>query len=168
MADKEKSKSVTEPVSDKSETDDKKAEKAEKAREKEAKIKRRARRAGYIVAIIVNVVLLIVLNNLLAWGVPFLTYSFNACLWAINLSLVVSIVGNAVLLAYDARWFRHVIQIVLDIFALVAIYVVYVIFPFAFPQAFWVFIAKLALILAMVGVIVALIVEFVKLVLNRD
>jgi hypothetical protein len=165
MADKEESKSITEPVGDKTEATDKQAE---KARQREAKIKRGARRSGYVAAIVVDVILLIVVNNLLAWGVPFLTHSFYACLWAINLSLAVSIIGNAVLLAYNARWFRHVIQIVLDIFALIAIYVVYVIFPFAFPQVLWVIVAKIALIIAIVGVVVGLIVEFVKLVLNRD
>ena len=165
MADKEENKSVTEPAGDKAEVADKKDE---KAREKEAKIKRRARRSGYIVAIIFNVIMLIVLNNLLAWGVPFLTYSFVACLWAINLSLVVSIVGNALLLAYDSRWFRHIIQIVLDIFALVAICTVYVVFPFAFPLAIWVLLAKFILIIIIVAIVVAIIVEIVKLVLNRD
>jgi len=165
MADKEENKSVTEPGGDKSEASDKKDE---KSREKEARIKRRARRAGYIVAIIVNVILLIILNNLLEWGVPFLTYSFVACLWAINLSLAVSIVGNALLLVYDARWFRHIIQIVLNVFALAAICTVYVVFPFAFPLAIWALLAKFILIIIIVAIVVGVIVEIVKLVLNRD
>lgn len=43
-------------------------------------VKKRAKKPGYIGAIIVNLILLYVANNLLNWHVPFLTNSFIAAL----------------------------------------------------------------------------------------
>ena len=127
-----------------------------------------AQRVGYIFAIIFTLIFMYIINHLLEWGVPFLTDDFRICLWVINLSLAASIVGNALLLAYDARWFRHIIQIILNIFAFVAVYIVYAILPFAFPEALWAMLARVVLIIMMVGIGIGLIVEFVKLVLNRE
>jgi hypothetical protein len=151
------------------------------AREREARvreerrIRRAARRSGYVIAIVVNVILLFFFNNLffifdnlLKLHIPFLTSDFNACLWAINLSLTATIVANSLFLAYDARWIRHLVQVILSIIALVAIYVIYTIFPFIFPEELWMLALKIALIASMVGIIIATIVEFVRLILNRD
>ena len=127
-----------------------------------------ARRVRYIFAIIFTLVFMYIINHLLEWGVPFLTNDFRICLWVINLSMAASVVGNALLLAYNARWFRHIIQIILNIFAFVAVYIVYAIFPFAFPEALWAMLARFVLIIMMIGIGIGLIVEFVKLVLNRE
>ena len=139
---------------------------------RERKRKRRAgvgaRRVGYIFAIIFTLIFMYIINHLLEWGAPFLTNNFRICLWVINFSLAASIVGNALLLAYDAHWFRHIIQIILNIFAFVAVYIVYAIFPFAFPEAIWAMLARFVLIIMMIGIGIGLIVEFVKLVLNRE
>ena len=72
------------------------------------------RRSGYVVAIAVNVFMLYVANNLLAWDVlPFLTPDFGKVLWLIDISLIATILINALYLAYDHAWFRSFSQIAL-------------------------------------------------------
>src|SRR5262245_53655199 len=66
-----------------------------------------ARRVGYVVAIIVNAVLIAVARAIPSWGLPFVTPAFGEALPAIERSLVAAILAYAVLCAYDAHWFRH-------------------------------------------------------------
>lgn len=62
-------------------------------------------KAEYVATIVVNVALIYIANNLLNWGVPFLTRSFVVPLWLINLSLSATVAANAIFLIYDAGWF---------------------------------------------------------------
>ena len=97
--------------------------------------RRSTRQVGYIVAIIVNAVILTIAHNLTSWGLPFVTSAFPETLWAINLSLSATIIANACFLVYDAPWFRDLAQIVLNIFAVVVALVTYRVFPFDFGDA---------------------------------
>jgi hypothetical protein len=90
------------------------------------------RSAGYVGAIVANVVLLYVARSLLAWRVPFVTAAWADALWAVELSLCVAIVGNAVLLAYDPAWLRHGAEVVQGLFGLQAAYWIWALYPFAF------------------------------------
>ena len=61
-----------------------------------------ARRSGYVIAIAVNVVMLYVVNNLLAWDIlPFLTDDFGRVLWLIDISLLATIMVNLIYVEYD-------------------------------------------------------------------
>ena len=130
--------------------------------------KRTARRAGYIIAIIVNVVLIYVFNNLVRWGVPFIKSRLNEILWAFYLSLVATIIANALYLIYDAGWFRHLTQMGLAVLAFNSVYQLYTVFPFDFKFAIWEQGLRLALILAMVGTVIAFVVELGKLIARKD
>ena len=128
--------------------------------------RKKPKRSEYVVAIVANFILFYILNNLLSWKVGFLTNSFQDCLWAINMSIVATVIGNILFLAYDLRWFRHSIRMAYNLFAVNAIYTLYRVFPFNFGQAFWNEAAKIVLILGTVGTVIGLIVEFVKLISN--
>lgn len=122
--------------------------------------------AGYIVAIIVNAILLIVVNNLLAWDLlPFLTGEFGQVLWLIDISLLATIVVNIVYLGYDPGWFKSVCQIGLGGISMAVAIRMYQVFPFDFTgsQFDWTWIARFVLVLAVVGTGIGIFAELVKL-----
>lgn len=135
---------------------------------KEEEPKREHRKPSYAGAIILNLILLYVVNNLLNWHVPFMTKSFVAVLTLINISLLGTIVANILFLAHDRGRFRHLLQLVLNVIAFVVTYTIYVIFPFDFRR--WPgisaldFMVKIGLILGMVGIAIGTIVEFFRLI----
>jgi hypothetical protein len=134
----------------------------------EKPISKRHGKAGYIAALIVNVILIYVFNNLLKWNVPFLTSDFSGVLWAINLSLGVTILINFLWLMFDPAWFRHLGQIVLNLIAIFVLFLFFAVFPFTFAAEAWAFWVKVALIALMACVGIATIVEFFKLILGKD
>jgi hypothetical protein len=125
------------------------------------------RGAGYLVAIVVNLILLYVANNLLEWSlVPFLTDEFGQVLWFINVSLLATILVNFVYLVYDPAWFKSLCQIGLGAISLVVSIRMYQVFPFDFSayQFNWTLTARIVMIAAIVGVALGIVVEIVKLV----
>jgi hypothetical protein len=125
-----------------------------------------ARRSGYVIAIAVNVVMLYVVNNLLAWNLlPFLTDDFGRVLWLIDISLLATIMVNFVYLAYDQSWFRSLGQIGLNLISLVVAVRMYQVFPFDFSGSTfdWTQIARVVIIFTILGTAVGAIVEAVKL-----
>jgi hypothetical protein len=132
----------------------------ERNREKEQK-------SEYIAAIIFNLIFLYVVNNLLNWHIYFITNAFNEVLWIINLSIIASIIGNALLLAYNPEWFHHVIKIIMNIITFIAVYFVYIVFPINFynPSLNWSL--SILLILFMIAIAIATIVEIFLLITGR-
>jgi hypothetical protein len=125
------------------------------------------RKSEYIIAIIFNIIFLYIVNNLLNWHIYFITNALNNILWIINLSILATIVGNALLLAYSHEWFRHIVKIILNIISLIAFYFVYVIFPFNFYNSFINWGLSILLIFFIIGIIIATIIEFYSLLIKR-
>ena len=122
-----------------------------------------APRSGYIATIIINVIGLVILNTLPSWHLSFITDQFPTVLWAFNLSISATIVANALFLAYDAAWFKHIAQIALNGLAVVVLYTLYRVFPFAFgPLGNQ--LGHIALLLCIFAVGIATVVELVGLV----
>jgi len=121
----------------------------------------------YGFAIIVNVILLYIFNNLLNWHVYFVTTALNDVLWIINLSIIATIIGNFLMLVYHPNWFRHVMKVILNIFAFAAVYFLYIVFPFNFSNAFLNGGLAVLLILGMVGLVIATIVELFLLITGK-
>ena len=141
---------------------------------------------GYLIAVAVSIVLLYVLNNLLNLYVPwipgdysrffwnilnnvynhveisFLSKALTQCLWAINLSLAFSIIGNFVLVLYRPRWFHHLVQASLRGLAILATYVVYYIFPFKFESSAVNTAIRIVLIIIMIGLAAFMISSLVR------
>ena len=133
---------------------------------RETKTAAPGKRFGYFLAAVINVALVYVVNNLLAWDVaPFLTNDFEKVLPIITVSLVATAVANVVYLFYDARWFKSLTQIGLLGISIAATARFYTVFPFDFSdyEFDWATIAKVVMIIAIVGAAVGIISEFVKL-----
>ncbi len=126
------------------------------------------RNGEYVGAIIVNFILLYIFNNLLNWHVYFVTSAFNEVLWIINLSIAVAIIGNFLMLIYRPEWFRHITKIVLNIVAFAAVYLVYTVFPFNFSNSFLNWGLSVLLILALIGIIIATIVEIYLMITGKQ
>jgi hypothetical protein len=125
------------------------------------------RNQEYVAAIIFNFIFLYIVNNLLNWHVYFITSALIEVLWIINLSIGVAIIGNFLMLIYRPDWFRNVTKIVLNIVAFVAVYMVYIVFPFNFSNSFLNWGLAALLVLAMIGIIIAIIVEIYLLVTGK-
>lgn len=124
------------------------------------------RRSGYVIAIAINVVMLYVVNNLLAWDIlPFLTDDFGRVLWLIDISLLATIMANLIYLAYDQSWFRSLGQIGLNLISLMVAIRMYQVFPFDFSGSSfdWTQIARVVIIFTILGTAVGVIVEVLKL-----
>ena len=124
------------------------------------------RRLGYGISIVVQVALLILVNNLVEWDIaPFITDEFNDLVPYINVSLVASMVVNALYFAFDPRWFRSLTQAILNVISLVVIVQTYRIFPFDFSGSDfnWTALTRTGLIVLMVLVGVGIIGEVVKM-----
>lgn len=127
---------------------------------------RPARQAGYVVAIVINALILWVANNLLAWGwFAWLIDDFVDVLPAINASLIVTIIAYALFVAYDAEWFRALGDVVTGIYSLLAGIAMWQVFPFDFSAyAFdWALVARILVGLGIFGVSVGILVNVVKL-----
>jgi hypothetical protein len=130
--------------------------------------KKKPGKSGFIAAIIINLILLFVFNSLLNWGVPFLTSDYSGVLWAINLSIGATIIANILFLVYEAGWFRHLAQLILNVIALFVVFLIYSIFPFTFTAESWAFWIKITLIIIMAGIGIAIIVEIFRLILRKN
>lgn len=133
-----------------------------KHREKE----KNSKKSEYIGAIVVNVILLYIFNNLVNWQVNFITNAFNEVLWVINLAIIATIIGNIMFLIFNPEWFKHIIKMILNIFAFTAVYSIYSVFPFNFSSFLIDWSATIALIFIMVGIVIATIVELFFLIIN--
>ena len=117
----------------------------------------------YVIAIIFNLILLYIFNNLLNLHINFVTSAFNNILWIINLSITIAIIGNALLLIYHPNLFRHLMKTIINIFAFIAVFFLYGTFPFNFNNIYLYWILNILLLIIMVGLAISIIVEFVYL-----
>ena len=129
--------------------------------------RKREQKSEYVAAIIFNVIFWYIVNNILNWHIYFITNAFSEVLWILNLTIIVTIIGNVLLLLYSPDKFRHVMKIILNIFAFIAVYFVYEVFPFNFYNSFYNWGVTVLLILAMIGIVIATIVEIYLLLSGR-
>ena len=125
------------------------------------------RRVGYAIAIAVNAAVLWFVHQLLDWGwPPWLTADFEQVLPAISRSLIASILANAAYLLYDKDWFKALTQIVVLVISLQATIAILRVFPFDFSAYQFDFdvVARVILVVAIIGIFIAIISEVVKLV----
>ena len=125
---------------------------------------RTTRRIGYVLAIAVNIVLLVVANNVVEWGwFSWITEDLNGVLPIINVSLVASIVANAAYLAFDPPWLKGVAELGLQIISLIVTIRLLRVFPFDFSTDGWETLTRGLLIAVIVAIGLALIVQVVRL-----
>ena len=120
------------------------------------------RRSEYIFSIIANLILFYIANNIMNWNLSFIAPSFSQVLWAINLSIGVTIFGNILLIIYNPAWLRHIMKVVMNIFALIATYIFFTVFPLTINPTYTL-IVQILLILVMIAVIISILFEIFQL-----
>ena len=125
-----------------------------------------SRRAGYVVAAVLNGVLLWLIHVWPGWdAVPFLTSDFQTVLWLVDLSLVVTIVLNLVYLVRDPRWLTAAGAVVTTAIGLAAVIRMMQVFPFDFGDSdVWPVVFRVLLWVALVGSIIAIVANLVTMV----
>jgi hypothetical protein len=130
-------------------------------------LKRAGRHLGYSIAVVINVVMLIVVQNVLDrdW-LPFLTDEFaNVVPW-ISLMLVASIVANLIYQFNESGLVQATGQIGTNLISIFVTYQLFRVFPFDFSayDFNWRLVVRVMLILAMVGAGIGMLAEAHKLV----
>jgi hypothetical protein len=118
----------------------------------------------YLIAILVNLILLYIANNIIYWNLSFIAASFSDVLWAVNISLIVAVVANVSFIVYDPRWFKICSKIIMNITALVAAFTLLTVFPFVINQFLLALGLKFILIIGIVASFVSIIFQILKLV----
>ena len=126
---------------------------------------RPVRSNGYVGSIVVNALLLYAVGHLGDWQIGWITSAWSDVVWALSLSLEVSLAANALFFLYDHDWFRYPVLAVCSLFALQAVYVLYAVFPFDFGFA-WNDIARLALLALILAIGIGTLVTAVLAVLH--
>lgn len=127
---------------------------------------KKVKKSEFIVAIIVNVILFYIVNNLLSWNFSFITSSFQGVLWIFNISICATIIANIIFLAYHPGWFRSLAKIVLNILSFYVCYYLFTIFPFIFSQTAYTIVVKMIIIMGMVALLIISLVEVLRLIVN--
>lgn len=119
------------------------------------------RRFGYFTSILINGAIMYAVNYLDLWNyIPFLTEKFRDVLWAINLSIGVTIFMYCTFIAFDRRWFRSLMQAMTNVFAFVSLRVFRQVFPLDLAEsaAHW---ANIGLLIMMGAMILSTISELI-------
>jgi hypothetical protein len=121
------------------------------------------RRGGYVVAASINAVLLWLIHVSPGWdAVPFLTADFQTVLRLVDLSLVVTIALNVLYLIRDPRWLTAAGAVVTTAIGLAAAVRMLQVFPFDLGDSgIWPVVFRVTLWVAVVGSIIALIVNLI-------
>jgi len=121
--------------------------------------------SGYIASAVINAVLLWVMNQLPLWKPFFLLDSYLDVLWAINMSLIVQIVLNLVLIFFHPLFFHYLIQTVFSLVSIVSLVWIVQVFPVDFSARLgdWFnTIFRIVLIIGIVGSLIGGITHFVR------
>lgn len=104
---------------------------------------------------------------------PLLTPKFSAVLPVLNIALILSILGNVVLIVRDRYLLRQGVSIILHVFGLAAVLTFLTVFPFnfdvvPFPAASQVLsiIAAIVFIATAIGLVVGIVVRVVRIVIT--
>ncbi len=129
----------------------------------------RSKKPDYIAAIVVNAIILIVVNQILNWGTfAFLTQDFKQVLPIQNIQLAITLVFNVIFLLYNPQWFESLLKIVLNAVGIAVILRYLSVFPFnfsAYSGFNWALLARVLIILGIVGCCIGIITEAIKFII---
>ena len=121
--------------------------------------------SNYIPSVIFNIILLIVLNKIPDWNIVFITESYPEILRAVNMTLIVHIVGNVILIFIHPLFTHHLANAVFSVFSLIAAWVIFSVFPFDFSEivgAWLNTVIRVCLIIGIAGSAISIVVHVVK------
>ena len=119
-----------------------------------ARARRNGRRAGYVVAIIINLLVLGFINTWPGWeSFDFVTADAADVVPLVNLSIGVSILANIVYLVVDAPRVKAIGEMVVSAVAMVVSVIVLRVFPFDFSAYTfpWELVTRVVLVIAVIG-----------------
>jgi hypothetical protein len=111
--------------------------------------------------------ILYIINSLAAIKVSFLTKDFISCLWAVNTTITIAILGLFSLLLYRPRWYHHLVHAFIGLVTILPLLVIYEKFPLFFSTGSMTENARIALFVLMAIFGVAFLSEFIKFVILR-
>jgi hypothetical protein len=121
-----------------------------------------ARRAGYVVAALVNGLLLLLTNTWPGWeAVSVLTSDTPRVLGLVNASLIAGLAANLVYLVRDPPWLRALGDLVTTSIGLAALVRIWQVFPIEVDGG-WRLVARLLLALGVFGSVVGIISALVR------
>ncbi|WP_043499802.1 hypothetical protein [Georgenia sp. SUBG003] len=126
-----------------------------------------ARRAGYTIAVLVNAAMLYAVNAWPGWqAVPFLTADTATVIPAVNASILVSLVVNAVYVVHDPAWLRALGDLMTSAVGVVALVRLWQVFPFDYGDATfdWELVTRWVVGVGIAGSAIAIVVALVSLV----
>lgn len=123
-----------------------------------------AKRLGYLLAAVLNGVMLWIASQLLDWGWPgFLTPEFDDVLPVITVSFVMSIIANLVYAWNDSWPIKPIGELVTSVVGFVAAQRIWEVFPFDFSGNDWSWLVRLVLVAAMAGTAIGAFAQLVSL-----
>lgn len=131
-----------------------------------------ARRFGYVIAVVINIVMFYVVNNLLNWDLQFVKASWLNVIGIFNLSIILNIVIYFLYIGYDKRMFYFGGKFVLDIMSILVMYQLFIIMPFDFNGLYelgWLNnIFPIIMIIGIIGTIIGSVVRIFKFIANKN
>lgn len=128
---------------------------------------KKEKKTDFVVAIVVNMIIWYIANNILNWNISFITPEFSQVLGILNVLILSTIGANIIFLAYYRGWLHNLLKIILNVLGLLVASAFYQVFPFSFSQEIYTWGVLLALILAMVVYILMIFIEIIKFILNQ-
>jgi len=129
---------------------------------------RASRRVGYVVAVIVNAILVWLVSGWhVWWDMPWLTDAFVLVRPAIILVLAISIAEAVLLFVIDPRWLQALLDAVGAAAGLVAAVLLATVFPFDFGEGSpWTLVVRLAVWAVVIGTALAIVAHLVTFVVR--
>lgn len=118
-------------------------------------------RSGFIAAIIINVIIYFIVNNLLNWNLSFISPTFVEVLGILNLLIISTILINFIFLFYQPSWFRNMLHVITDILSIIMLYTFLRVFPFILND-FFALIVTVLIVLGILGAIIGLLIHILK------
>jgi hypothetical protein len=82
--------------------------------------------------------------------IAFLTKDFTGCLWAINLFLFMALFGYFSFLLINTIRYKMIVKALINILAILAVFVIILVFPFTFNSIIWINVVKILLLFSIV------------------
>ncbi len=121
----------------------------------------------FIGAIIINLILLYLINNILSWKLSFILISFKDVIPILNIVVIANITANILYIVYKEEWFWSLSQVALNVISYIMLSTIYRIFPFYFKNIYVYYMVRGLLIVAMIVTLIAIFAHSIKFILKK-
>ncbi|MBC7118930.1 MAG: hypothetical protein H5T36_00600 [Methanobacteriaceae archaeon] len=121
----------------------------------------------FIGAIIINLILLYLINNILSWKLSFILISFKDVIPILNIVVIANITANILYIVYKEEWFWSLSQVALNVISYIMLSTIYRVFPFYFKNIYVYYMVRGLLIVAMIVTLIAIFAHSIKFILKK-